>query len=264
MMDLAKNHDRYMVPGLERGLRLLGVFSRTQPELSLAELARHMRLSRSTVFRITYTLEQLGFLRRTKTGFQVGPRVLTLGSDYLASLDLVDIAKPELTRLRDETGASAHLAVLDGVEVIYLVQVASLKRLASSVTVGTRFPAHATSMGRLMLGGLADAELERRYRDVKLAAFTDETPTTFDALRRRIAEDRARGYVVSRGGFERGIVAVTAPVFDFERRVVAAINVSGPATDFEDSALETAIKERVLAAADRISARLGGRTRTEP
>ncbi len=264
MIQAAKNHDRYMVPGLERGLRLLGAFSRARPELSLAELARHMRLSRSTVFRITYTLEQLGFLRRTKTGFQVGPRVLTLGSEYLASLDLVDVAKPELTRLRDETGASAHLAVLDGVEVIYLVQAASLKRLASSVSVGTRFPAHATSMGRLMLGGLDAAELERRYRDVKLEGFTDDTPTTFEALRARIAADSARGFVVSRGGFERGIVAVTAPVFDFDRRVVAAINVSGPASEFDDSALETTIKERVLAAADRISTRLGARTRTEP
>jgi DNA-binding IclR family transcriptional regulator len=259
MMEIAKNHERYMVPGLERGLKLLSVFSRATPELSLADLARRLDLSRSSVFRLAYTLEQLGFLRRTKTGYVLGPRVLTLGFDYLSSQELVELARPELERLRDLTGASAHLGVLDGTEVIYVAQAQGRGGLVSRVSVGTRLPAHATSMGRLLLGALSDAELAERYPG-PLQRFTPETPATLDELRARIAQDQARGYVASHGAYERGIVAVAAPVFDREHGVVAAVNVSGPAAQF-DEALETSMKERVRAAARAISHQLGWQPR---
>jgi DNA-binding IclR family transcriptional regulator len=261
MMAPAKNHERYLVPGLERGLKLLSLFSRAEPELPLAELARRLGLSRSSVFRLAYTLEHTGFLLKGAQGYQVGPRVLTLGFDYLASQDLIETARPELTALRDATGASAHLGVREGVEVIYVAQVSSLRQLSSRVSVGTRFPAHAMSMGRLLLSALSDAELEALYRGVKLKRFTDETPASLAELKRRIAADRARGYVVSRGSFESGIAAVAAPVFDAQGKIVAAINISGPAAVLDAGALDGAIKDRVIQAAANISRKLGYRPR---
>ncbi|MGQ3027146.1 MAG: IclR family transcriptional regulator, partial [Ferrovibrionaceae bacterium] len=161
--------------------------------------------------------------------------------------------------LRDATGASSHLGVLDGRDVIYVAQVSSLRQLSSRVSVGSRFPAHAQSMGRLLLAALPAAELEALYAGVALDKFTEDTPGDFAELKSRIAEDRARGYVVSRGNFERGIVAVAAPVVDAQGVVVAAVNISGPATALDTGALEGVFKDRVMAAAKAISRHLGHR-----
>jgi len=254
-----KNHEQYMVPGLERGLNLLALFNRAEPELSLSEIARRLEVPRSTAFRLTYTLDQMGFLKRSSGGFKLGARILSLGFDYLASQDLIEVAQPELTALRDATGASSHLGVLDGREVIYVAQISSLRQLSSRVSVGSRFPAHAQSMGRLLLGALPAAELEALYAGVVLEKFTEDTPGDIAELKARIAEDRARGYVVSRGNFERGIVAVAAPVMDGQGVVVAAVNISGPATALDTGALEGVFKDRVMAAAQAISRHLGYR-----
>jgi IclR family pca regulon transcriptional regulator len=170
--DRASNHDSYMAPSLERGLRLLSVLASARTELSLSELAERLELSRSSVFRLCYTLDQLGFVRRTRLGYEMGPRVLTLGFDYLSSLDLVDTARPELVALRDDTGASAHLGVLHGRDVIYIAQVAAQRQLASRVAVGSHFPAHAMSMGRLLLSALSDEEFDALYKGVSLEKFT--------------------------------------------------------------------------------------------
>lgn len=254
-----KNHEKYTVVGLERGLRLMTLFSDERPALTLSELARGLGLSRSSVFRLVYTLKSLGFLQRSDNRYRLGPRVLTLGFDYLASQDLVDLARPQLQALRDATGVSAHLGILDGTNVIYVAQAASPRPYASKVSVGTRFPAHAISMGRLLLGGLDGAEFDRLYAGKTLERFTEDTCVTLDALRERVRVDRERGFVVSRGSFERGIVAVAAPVCDAEGRIVAAINIAGPSAVLDNGALDGVFKDRVVAAANEISRLLGHR-----
>jgi DNA-binding IclR family transcriptional regulator len=254
-----KNHEKYTVVGLERGLKLLALFSGEQPEQTLSELARRLGLSRSSVFRVVYTLESMGFLQRQDNRYRLGPRVLTLGFDYLASQDLVEIARPQLAALRDATGVTAHLGILDRTDVIYVAQAASLRPFASRISVGSRLPAHAMSMGRLLLGGLGDEELTALYAGRALERFTEDTPTTLPTLRERIAIDRERGYVVSRGSFERGIAAVAAPVRDGEGRVVAAINIAGPAAVLDNGALDGVFKDRVIEAAQEISRLLGYR-----
>lgn len=253
------NHDKYMVPGLERGLRVLFILANERGELSLTEISERLVAPRSSVFRICYTLDQLGLLRRTQHGYALGPRILSLGFDYLSSLDIVEIARPELVALRDDTGASAHLGVLSGTDVVYIAQVPSLRQLASRVAVGSRFPAHAMSMGRLLLSSLPAAEFDTLYASVELKRFTNETPGTIEELRQKIAAERERGYVISRSSFEAGIVAVAAPVMDRDGKVLAAINISGPAASLDTGALEGVFKDRVCEAARRISTQLGYR-----
>ena len=257
--DRADNHATYMVPGLERGLSILFMLAKERGELTLAQLADRLELPRSSVFRLCYTLDQLGLVQRTGAGYGLGSRVLTLGFDYLSSLDIVEIARPDLIALRDDTGASAHLGILSGTDVVYIAQVPSLRQLASRVAVGSRFPAHAMSMGRLLLSSLSAADFEALYDGVVLEKFTDDTPATIEELRQRIAADGGRGYVISRGRFERGIVAVAAPVLDAHNKVVAAINISGPAASLDTGALEGVYKDRVCEAARRISMLLGHR-----
>ena len=137
-MTESEDRDRYIVPALERGLRLLRGFTHGAPAMSLGEIAKANELPRATAFRLIRTLEVLGYLRRidgTKT-YRLGPAVLSLGFEYLASVDLPEIAGPALEGLRDRTGASAHLAVRDRDEIVYLCRVASRLTLTSSIRIG--------------------------------------------------------------------------------------------------------------------------------
>ena len=256
-----KLDERYLVPALARGLALLECFGSGREELSLVELARGIGMTRSAAYRLVYTLAELGFLARNpeRKSYRLGPRVLSLGFAYLASQELAEIARPHLEALRDRTNCSAHLSVLDGTEIVYIARYADKKALTSRISVGTRFPAHATSMGRAILAQLPADEVRRRFAGRALARFSAATPTTLKALLATLDADRARGYIVSRSNFEAGIASVAAPLHDAEGAVVGAINISTPESTVTADALETAIKDQVVHAAKTISEWLGHR-----
>ena len=259
MNDTPEVDDRYMVPALCRGLALLAAFSADRPALSLVDLSRELDISRSSAFRLAYTLVELGYLHRdeaTKT-YRLGHKVLDLGFSFLASQELVDIARPRLDTLRDQTGCSAHLGVLDGRDVVYLVRCAANRTLTSNIQVGTRLPAYASSMGRAVLAFMPPDAVAQLYGGEKLRPYTDQTATTLPALRKRLDEDRARGCVVSRAAFEAGIASVAAPLFDASGSVVGAVNISTPQAADPAARLETDVLEAVLAAAGDISSWLG-------
>lgn len=261
----AADEDRYMVPGLERGLRLLECFARDNGELTLAELTRRLDLPRSTVFRLVFTLERLGYLQRSASGktYTLGSRILTLGFEYLGSMDLVEVARPYLVALRDDTGASAHMTIREGREIVYVARVASQAQVTSNVHVGTRFKAHATAMGRLLLGDLNDHALINLYSGVTMERFTDKTPGTIEELLKTVEQDRNRGYVISRSGYERGVASVAAPVRDAAGHIAAAVSISSPEGYIDMKELDGAIKDRVLACAEAISVWLGYRPAIE-
>lgn len=253
------SQDRYIVPALERGLRLLRSFTRDRPSVGLGELAREHGLPRTTVFRIVHTLETLGFLQRdvgAKT-FRLGPAVLGLGFEFLSSMELTEIAGPFLEALRDAAGASAHLAIRDGDEIVYVSRYASRSALASNIRVGSRLPAHASSMGRAILADLREEDLERLYGGRMLQTFTPQTPDTLDKLRCVLDGDRANGYVISRSYFERGVVTVAAAVRDFSRGAIAAINVTAAEHTVDEAALIGVFPRLVCETADNISRWLG-------
>jgi PcaR/PcaU/PobR family beta-ketoadipate pathway transcriptional regulator len=253
--------ERYLVPALVRGLALLECFGADREELTLVELARGVGMTRSAAYRLVYTLAELGFLVRDpeRKSYRLGPRVLSLGFAYLASQELGEIARPHLEALRDRTDCSAHLAVLDGTEIVYVARYADKKALTSRISIGTRFPAHATSMGRAILSHMPAEEVRRRFNGRTLARFTAATPTNVKALLAVLEGDRARGYIVSRSSFEPGIASVAAPVFDADGNVVAAINISTPESTLSGAALETTIKDQVVHTAKTISEWLGHR-----
>src|SRR5690606_22056185 len=144
--------DRYSVPGLERGLRILAEFTSETPTLTAPELARRLGVPRTTVFRLLVTLEALGFVERARNGreYQLGTAVLKLGFEYLASLALTELSRPILEDLRNTFNYSANLAIRDGREVVYVQKVAAESLFSSSVHIGTRLPAHATVLGRML------------------------------------------------------------------------------------------------------------------
>ena len=160
--------------------------------------------------------------------FTLGPRVLNIGFAFLTSKDIIEIAGPELEALRDETQVSAHLAIRDGRDVLYLNCVQTRSGFLSNMNVGARVTAHASPMGWLLLSDLPAEEPLELYRDAELARLTDETPGTAQALARLVSRAGRDGHVISRGVMEAGGSSVCAPVRNRAGRVEAAIDVSGP------------------------------------
>ena len=222
--------ERYTVPGLERGLRLLAEFSRHEPVLAAPELARRLDVPRSTVFRLLVTLEGLGFVQRTVDGgaYRLGLGVLRLGFEYLASLSMIELGRPILERLRDATGNAASLVVRDGRDIVYIHRAAVSTPFASSVTVGTRLPAHATVLGHVLLSDLTLAQLRKLYPERKLEQRSASTPADVDALYKHAQLAQRRGHVLAEGFFEQHISTVAAPVFGDNAQVVAAVGLTIP------------------------------------
>jgi len=261
-----ESDSRYIVPALSRGLALLEAFSAERPSLTLSELSKAVGLSRSSTYRLVYTLEDMGFLLREKgnKAYRLGTRILGLGFAYLASQELVELARPHLEALRDRTNCSAHLGVVEGTELVYVVRMPDRKALTSHIRVGSRLAAHATSMGRAILSQLSEAEIRRRYAGVRLEAYTAHTATDLESLIELLAADRARGYIISRSAYEEGIASVAAPVRDADGNVIAAINISTPEATLKGDELETTLKDAVLETAETISHWLGYRRGRAP
>ena len=254
-----KNHESYFVPGLQRGLLVLEALAAARRPLTVTELGRALGLTRSSTFRLTYTLKQMGFIEAVADAklFRLGPRVLNIGFAYLASQDLIELARPELESVRNSTNVSAHLAIRDKQEALYLSCVQSRSGFLSNMNVGIRMPAYATPMGWLLLGDLSTRELATLFATVKFEKLTSQTPRDVKELGRRIADGVAAGHVVSRGIMESGGSSVAAPVFDKSGLVVAAIDISGPDSAFDLADMQARYVTEVRNAATRISMRLG-------
>jgi DNA-binding IclR family transcriptional regulator len=251
--------ERYLVPALIRGLTVLQELSGERRRLTLSEAAAALGVTRSSAYRLLFTLCHLGFVAfdsETKT-YALGPQVLRLGYGYLASRDLVEVAMPHLLRLRDRTGWSAHLGELHGRDVIYLARVATRRSIASTVHVGARLPARTTTMGRVLLSGLPDQEVRELYRDDPLSAVDGRASLTLAGLIDQLGIDRGNGVVVQKSGYEPGVDSIAAPIRDMTGGIVAAINISVVALLTNDAELNGPLKAEVLAAADAISRDLG-------
>lgn len=224
------DNDRYTVPGLERGLRILCEFSRREPTLTAPELARRLGVPRSTVFRLLVTLENMGFVERTEDGraHRLGLAVLRLGFEYLASLGITELGRPILERMRDATGYTANLVVRDGRDIVYIQRAAAHSPFVSSVSIGTRLPAHATVLGQVLLGDLSLSQLRNLYPEAQLPRSSANAPASVDALFEMAQQARSRGHVLSEGFFEPHISTVAAPVHGENGHVVAAIGLTVP------------------------------------
>lgn len=250
-------NDRYIVPALERGLRVLCEFSRENRTLSAPELARRFDLPRSTVFRLLTTLESLGFIEKTEGGrdYRLGLAVLRLGFEYLASLELNQLGLPILERLSEQLRTPCNLVVRDGRSIVYVAKVSPPTPFVSSVTVGTRLPAHATVLGRVLLEDLTLPELRAMYPEERLESFSPSTPKTVIELFDMVQADRARGYVQGEGFYESNISTIAAPVRDHSGRVVAALGATITSGHIDEERLDGMVRQ-VRDTAEELSALL--------
>jgi IclR family transcriptional regulator, pca regulon regulatory protein len=242
------------VQSLERGLAVIRAFNAERPSLTLSEVAAVTGVTRAAARRFLITLMSLGYVRSDGRQFSLRPRVLDLGYAYLSSLSLPQIAEPHLEALVAEVNESSSVSVLDGDEIVYVARVPVSRIMTVAISVGTRFPAYATSMGRVLLAGLPDAELDTYLAKVRLERLTTRTVPSAAALRTELLRIRAQGWAMVDQELEDGLRAVAAPIRDRNGRTVAAVNVSVAASRMPPEAIRRSIVPALLATAARIEA----------
>lgn len=252
----AKTEDRYLVPGLIRGLAVLKLFTPDRSALGLSDIARELGITRSAAFRTVYTLNEAGCLLHDQRSqsYSLGPGVLRLTYGYVATREVVEIAQPALEQLRDRIGWSVHLGVLDGASVLYVLRVPGPQRDSSIVQVGSRLPARATTMGRVLLADLPEDELIGLFRNER--GPRGKGPN-LPGIVTQAATDRKTQSVVHTGDFEAGMVSAAAPLRDMTGQVVAAINVTAPQSPETQALVSGEVREALVATAARISVLLG-------
>jgi IclR family transcriptional regulator, pca regulon regulatory protein len=222
--------ERNFVQSLDRGLSVIRALSVPGPGLTLADVARETGLARAAARRFLLTLHELGYVRVDDRRFSLTPRVLELGYSYLSSLSLPEVAQPHLRDLVQRVNESSSVSVLDGFDVVYVAREPTRRIMTVSISVGTRFPAYATSMGRVLMSGLAEAVLDEFLARAELLPLTGSTVTDPASLKQEIARVRERGWAMVDQELETGLRSVAAPIRDPRGKVVAAVNLSAHAS----------------------------------
>lgn len=245
-----------VVQAFVRGLAVIRAFDAENPELTLSDVARRAGVTRAAAGRFLRTLQTLGYVRNDGRSFALTPRVLELGYSYLSALSLPEVAQPHLEALSRSVGESASAAVLDGAEVVYVARVPVRRIMSVGITVGTRFPAAATSMGRVLLAAASAPVRDEVLERVPLTALTPRTLTDPDALRHELDRVRAQGWARVDGELEPGLQSLAAPVRSRGGEVVAAINLSMTSGRYSEAEVAERLIPALLAAARAIEADL--------
>ena len=241
---------------LERGLSVIRAFDADHRELGLSEVARATGLTRAAARRFLLTLVELGYMHFDGSRFSLRPRVLELGFAYLSSLSLPEVAEPHMEALVAQINESSSISVLDDIDVVYVARVPTRRIMSITIAVGTRLPAYATSMGRVLLAALPDAELEERLARIDVRPLTPRTVKSHDDLRAVLEQVRREGYAVTDQELEQGLRSAAVPIHDASDSVVAALNVSVHASRATMSELRARFLPPARAAAEAIDAEL--------
>jgi IclR family pca regulon transcriptional regulator len=242
------------VQSLARGLAVIRAFDNDHRELGLSEVARASGLTRAAARRFLLTLVKLGYVNFSDGRFSLRPRVLELGYAYLSSLSLPEVAQPHMEALVARVNESSSISVLDDTDVVYVVRVPTRRIMSITLSVGTRLPAYATSMGRVLLAGLPTEELELRLSRIDVRPLTARTVADEQALRKSLDSVRKQGFAAVDQELEEGLRSIAVPIRGADGAVLAALNASVHASrasmtdlrrEFLPAALEaaTAIEE---------------------
>ena len=214
------------IEALARGLSVIRAFGPSRSTMTLSEVAAATGLARPTARRMLLTLEELGYVRASQGGFALTPRVLELGMAYIGSINIWDIARPHMEQLVARTNESSSIAQLDGSDVVYVARVAVPKIITIAVTIGTRFPALQTSLGKVLLAELSPDELERVLAVPSRSGIAPLWRPDAEERDRSLCEVRTRGWALADEHLAYGIRSIAVPLRDGSNHVVAALNVS--------------------------------------
>jgi IclR family transcriptional regulator, pca regulon regulatory protein len=247
------------VQSLDRGLAVIRCFSSEHPSLTLSEVAERTGLTRAAARRFLLTLQELGYVGSSGRQFSLRPRVLALGYAYLSSFSVAQIAQPHLEDLAEELHESCSVSVLDGDDLVYVARASANRIMTISLTVGTRLPPYPTSMGRVLLAHLPEAELDAHLGRTKLRRLTEHTITDPLELRAVLAAVRCQGWAAVDQELEAGVRSIAVPIRDGSHKVVAAINASAHAARVPMRTLEKQFLPRLIDCAQQIDGELATR-----
>jgi IclR family pca regulon transcriptional regulator len=235
----AEGHPDYML-SLARGLSVISAFGLGSPRLSIAEVARLTGMSRAAARRCIYTLSILGYVRGVNGGYELAPRILTLGHAYLGSASVAQVAQPVLERVAQRLHESCSLAVLDGDDIVYVARASIQRVLSVGLSVGSRLPAYCTSMGRVLLAFGGDMPRASYLARVKPVKQTTHTITSLKALAAELDRVREQGYALVDQELEIGLRSIAVPVRPAGGGTLASINIGAQAARVT---VETMIKD---------------------
>lgn len=241
------------VQSLERGLKILHAFDLENPEMTLSQIAGKTGLSRAAARRFLFTLEELGYVHMDGRSFRLSIKVLDFGYSYLSSLSLPEIAQPHLESLTRIVHESASASVLDGHDIVYIARVPVRKIMSIRIGIGTRMPAHFTSMGRVMLADKSASELKLYFANIQLDKYTEFTRTKKTEILAEIARVREQGWAIVDQELEFGLRSIAVPITSLDGRVVAAINVSTTTQSYSLDEMKKKILPKIQDAAYAIS-----------
>ncbi|MET8088259.1 IclR family transcriptional regulator [Micromonospora sp. NPDC005194] len=251
------------VQSLERGLAVIRAFDGEHPQLTLSEVARRTGLTRAAARRFLLTLVELGYVHTDGRLFSLRARILELGYAYLSSLSLPEVAQRHMEALVAQVRESCSVSVLDGDEVVYVARVPTKRIMTVGISVGTRFPAYATSMGRVLLAAQPVEWLDDYLAAAQLRPLTRRTVTDPVKLRAVLTKIAAQGYAIVDQELEEGLRSVAAPIHGENGSVIAAVNVSAHASRGSFEMIRRELLPPLLAAAKRIEEDIrGGLSRT--
>ncbi|MHB1172164.1 MAG: IclR family transcriptional regulator [Lacisediminihabitans sp.] len=251
----AREPSGQFVQSLARGLSVIRAFDIDHPEMTLSDIARRAGLTRATSRRFLLTLVELGYVRSDGRLFALTAKVLELGFSYLSALSLPEIAQPYLEELAGVIRESTSASVLDGADIVYVARVPTRRIMSVRINIGTRFPAYATSMGRVLLSAFEPAELDTYLDGVGIKRLTSHTITSRGEFVEELRRVRAQGWAIVDQELEEGLRSIAVPIHR-GGKVVAAINVSAAASSRTLDSIREDLLPPLQRAAEQISADL--------
>lgn len=246
----------YTVPALVRGLTILEMFDSQRRSLTQVEMAEAIGVTPTSLYRIVQTLTSMGYLKKVDTNtYELGSQVVSRGFSYLASREIVEIAAPYITHLRNSTSLSSHLAIREGTKSLYVFRALALQRVSVNVPVGTRFPCHTTAMGRALLVGMSADEIKALYQGERLDGYPEPAPRTLPELIGMCDKEREQGWSLHYSDYS---TAIAVPLRNFAGEVIAAINVSGPDVIMHKQGVQDELIDILISTAKEIMLQSGG------
>lgn len=218
--------DPNFMTSLARGLEVIQAFTPQRRLMSISQISQKTGIPRAAVRRCLYTLNKLGFVyAQDGKNFELRPRILTLGHPYLASTPLAKATQPVLKHLSQMLNESCSIATLDGDDILYIARASSSRIMSIDLDIGSRLPAFATSMGRVLIAHLPPEALNNYLKRVNLVRYTQHTIASVSTLKEELKKVRAQGYAINDQELEIGLRSIAVPLLAADGSVSAALNV---------------------------------------
>lgn len=243
---MLEKQSHYCISSLVRGMAVLEALAASSTPLTLSQIARLIDTNKTTATRFCYTLSKLGYITRdAQLRYHLTPHVLSLGYASIRSSGWIKIARYYIEELSKEIAETVNLAILDGNEILYLVRVKTEQILPYDLMIGSKLPAHSTSMGKILLAFGLEEKMHDLLANLDLKPFTHRTIVRKDGLMEEIEKIRKRGYAISDEEFSIGLRSVAAPLFCGSGYAVAAANIAVPTKRYTVEDLKTKLAPKI-------------------